>query len=162
MFCAKLEKEGDVSVGTEFKTIVEASKGASIKVEEENAASDRIVKEEDEDAEKTTKEAAETAPASAENWLQEQNLIAQQRNAARLVRERRARQKESIMAAAAKAEEEARLEELLAKASETSFEGFTADEAEIIRKVRLNEPKAKPRPDVLKVSEDFRWIWEDF
>jgi hypothetical protein len=150
----KVEKEGDVSVGTESETVVEASKGASVRVEEENAASDRVVvEEEDEDAEKTAKEAAETAPVSTEDWLKEQNLIAQQRNAARLVRERRARQKESIMAAAAEAEEEARLEELLAKALETSFEGFTADEAEMIRKVRLNETKAKPRPNLMKVPE---------
>jgi hypothetical protein len=153
---AKVEKEDDVSVGTEFKAVVEASKradeGASIKVEAGGAASDRIV-EEEEAAVKTAKEAAETAVVSAEDWLKEQNLIAQQRNAARVVRERRARQKESIMAAAAKAEEEARLEELLAKASETSFEGFTADEAEMIRKIRLNEPKAKPRPNLTKVPE---------
>jgi hypothetical protein len=56
------------------------------------------------------------------------------------------------VAAAAKIEEDARLEELVIKASETSFEGFTADEAEMVRRARLlnEEPKEAKGQDVLK------------
>ena len=92
---------------------------------------------------------------STEDWIQEQNQIAQQRTAARMARQKRAKQKEAVEAAAAMSEEEeeAGLEEMVAKSIETSFERLTAEEADLIRQARLDEPNPKGQTLLGKTSE---------
>lgn len=81
------------------------------------------------------------------NWIQEQNRLAEERNLARLAREKgfKLGQNESI----AKKSRLANLIEKAEKAPEVSFEveGMTADEAEMVRKTRLNGPTKRRRSE---------------
>ena len=74
-----------------------------------------------------------------ENWIQEQNKLAEKRNLTRLAREEENQQKE-LKDSTNNSERKSKLANLIEKASGSSFEGMTADEAEMVRKARLNEP----------------------
>lgn len=72
-------------------------------------------------------------------WIEEKKEIAHERNLTSLAtREKMSRQNETKISTV-NSGQKSRLANLIAKASETSFEGMTADEAEMVRKARLNE-----------------------
>jgi len=100
------------------------------------AKEERRLKDLEEEMEQQSK--AEN-PSDA-NWVEEQNRIAMERNRDRAPARGKEMRQNELKDSTANSEKKSRLANLIDKASELSFEGMTADDAELVRKARLNEP----------------------
>eukprot|EP00985_Skeletonema_marinoi_P019246 scaffold10964_cov146-Skeletonema_marinoi.AAC.5 len=100
------------------------------------AKEERRLKDLEEEMEQQSK--AEN-PSDA-NWVEEQNRIAMERNRDRAPARGKEMRQNELKDSTANSEKKSRLANLIDKASELSFEGMTADDAELVRMARLNEP----------------------